>query len=219
MAGFVSPGQRIVSQTLSTTGDNYIIGGPKFAFNIIGRTNLRIPSGLTVNIYKTQDDPVTTTNWDLVGSSITNQSYPIEEMVSGIRVDWVSGSGVVRGTVMESGGGGGGTTNSPSVVTQGTYMFGEDPRNKIAVEEQFSSTRITTATTTVCLVGLGTLRSVFVEVALTGTVTIYDNTAGSGTIITILPIGTVGNVPLPRKCALGCTVVTSAADRLVVFTA
>lgn len=104
-------------------------------------------------------------------------------------------------------------------VTQATYLFGEDPRGKIAVEEQFSSTRITTATTTVCLVGVGTLRSVFIEVALTGTATIYDNTAASGTIITILPVGTVGSVPLPRKCALGCTVVTSAADRLVVFTA
>jgi hypothetical protein len=104
-------------------------------------------------------------------------------------------------------------------VTQGTYVAGEDVlRNRLAVEKQFNSTRITTAATTVCLSGVGTIDSIFVEVALTGTATVYDNVAASGTIITILPIGAVGSISIPRKCSLGATVVTSAADRLVVFT-
>ena len=63
------------------------------------------------------------------------------------------------------------------------------------------------------------LAKIIVEVALTGTVTVYDNTAAAGTILTILPIGTVAGVySFDSSFATGCTVVTSAADRVVVVT-
>lgn len=106
-------------------------------------------------------------------------------------------------------------------ITLGDLLFGEDPRGRMKVEEQFTSTRITTATTTPCLVGDGTIGGIFISVALVNTVSIYDHpSAASGTLIAVLRAGTpVGYHKLPRKCALGCTVVTAGADEIVVFTA
>lgn len=96
---------------------------------------------------------------------------------------------------------------------------GEDiNRNLTLTEEASNSTRITTATTTLCLAAPGTLYGVFVEVALTGTATFYDALTATGTPPLILPIGTpAGWHRFPRKMVTGATVVTSAADRLVVF--
>lgn len=84
------------------------------------------------------------------------------------------------------------------------------------VSDSGTNTRITTAATTLLFTGRGTLKRLLVEAALTGTATIYDNTAGSGTILAILPIGfPAGSHELGFECAVGCTVVTSAADRVV----
>jgi hypothetical protein len=99
-------------------------------------------------------------------------------------------------------------------------LGGEDiGRDLLKTIEDYPSTRITTAATTPCLAGSGSLGGVFLEAALTGTVTIYDHpSAASGTVKTILPIGTVaGFHKLPFALSLGATVVTSAADRIVVF--
>lgn len=86
------------------------------------------------------------------------------------------------------------------------------------VTDSATSTRITTAATTTLFAGRGTLKRVLVEAALTGTATIYDNTAGSSTIVTILPIGfPAGSHELGAECAVGCTIVTSAADRIVAL--
>ena len=99
-------------------------------------------------------------------------------------------------------------------------LGGEDiGRDLIKTIEDFASTRITSAATTPCLAGSGSIGGFFVEVALTGTVTVYDNpSAASGTVKTILPIGTpAGFHKFPAAVSLGATVVTSAADRVVVF--
>lgn len=113
-------------------------------------------------------------------------------------------------------------TSANHYVTLGTSIAGElISRSVTAVEANVgsSSTRITTATTTTCLASPGAIYGVLVEAATSGTVTIYDNTAGSGTVITILPAATVaGFYPIPRIATTGITVVTSAADRVVVFT-
>lgn len=99
-------------------------------------------------------------------------------------------------------------------------LGGEDVgRDLMKTIEDYPSTRITTATTTPCLAGSGSLGGVFVEAALTGTVTIYDHpSAASGTVKCILPIGTpAGFHKLPFALSLGATAVTSAADRVIVF--
>lgn len=99
-------------------------------------------------------------------------------------------------------------------------LGGEDiSRNLMKTMEDFNPTRITTATTTLCHSGVGTVGGIFVEVALTGTVTCYDALTAVGTPPVILPIGTpAGWHRLPGLVGTGFTVVTSAADRIVVFT-
>lgn len=99
-------------------------------------------------------------------------------------------------------------------------LGGEDiGRDLLKTIEDYPSTRITTAATTACLAGSGSLGGVFVEAALTGTLTIYDHpSAASGTVKCILPIGTpAGFHKLPFALSLGATAVTSAADRVIVF--
>ena len=106
-----------------------------------------------------------------------------------------------------------------SLVTLATKVSGEDQvADRMLTEEKNSFyARITTATTTAAKTGAGVLTRIIVEVALTGTATIYDNTAGSGTVLIILPIGTPAGVyPVMIPHGTGVTVVTSAADRLIV---
>jgi len=103
-----------------------------------------------------------------------------------------------------------------------TLTSGESQaRNRMLVVDGGTSTRITTATTTVCRNTTGRLNGVYVEVALTGTATFYDNaSAASGTTPWILPIGTVAGWHEFRGATMsnGVVCVTSAADRLVVNT-
>jgi hypothetical protein len=107
-------------------------------------------------------------------------------------------------------------------VTQGSLISGESQaRNRMLVVDGGTSTRITTATTTVCRNASGRLNGVYVEVALTGTATFYDNaSSASGTTPWILPIGTVAGWHEFRGATMsnGVVCVTSAADRLVVNT-
>lgn len=79
--------------------------------------------------------------------------------------------------------------------------------------------RITSATTTAVLAEDGDLLGIFVEVALTGTVTVYNHpSSATGSAVLILPVGTPANwYPFPKSMNQGVTVVTSAADRVVVI--
>ncbi len=100
-----------------------------------------------------------------------------------------------------------------------TKISGEgQTEDRLFVEEKNTFyARITTATTTAAKTGAGVLTRIIVEVALTGTATIYDNTAGSGSVLAILPIGTVAGVyPVMIPHGTGITVVTTAADLLIV---
>lgn len=129
---------------------------------------------------------------------------------------WTSGAITAKGR----------TTQNASGIDDATFarliekLGGEDiGRDLLKTIEDYPSTRITTATTTPCLAGSGSIGGFFVEVALTGTATVYDHpSAASGTVKTILPIGTVaGFQKFPASVSQGVTVVTSAADRIVVF--
>lgn len=105
-------------------------------------------------------------------------------------------------------------------VTDQSVGAGEDVAADIQrVSDSGAVVRITTAATTVAFMGRGTLKALVVEVALTGTVTVYDNNAANGTILFVLPIGFPAGVHrLGVDCAAGCTIVTSAADRVVAIT-
>lgn len=110
--------------------------------------------------------------------------------------------------------------NGRVIVTLGTAIAGENLNsNRIETAHPATPTRITSATTTTARSGAGILHTILVEAALTGTVTIYDNTAGSGTVLAILPIGfAAGAYTLDIAFGTGCTLVTSAADRVVATT-
>ena len=81
-----------------------------------------------------------------------------------------------------------------------------------------SGVYISTATTTQVKTGSGHLGRVLFTGGTMGTVTIYDNTAASGTIIasfdSTMPLGshTIG-----QEFAIGCCVVTSAAQKVTVI--
>lgn len=103
-------------------------------------------------------------------------------------------------------------------VTLGSAMMGEDfTLNQTKTRYPGKPTRITTATTTVIASTYSHIHVVTIEVALTGTVTIYNNNAASGQIVALLPINlAAGTYVLDMDCPLGLTVVTSAADRVLI---
>lgn len=77
---------------------------------------------------------------------------------------------------------------------------------------------IVTNTTTVVKTGPGVMVSVVLNAANTGTITIYDNTAASGTKIATIAIAAAAGSVFPYLCQFtnGLTVVTSAADNITV---
>jgi hypothetical protein len=91
------------------------------------------------------------------------------------------------------------------------------------VEHRYSSTYISTAATTTVKSGAGLLHAiVFGKRIANGVVTIYDNTAGSGTVLHVTTMGAalLSDPPLPvifdLTFATGLTIVTSAAEFLTV---
>jgi len=79
-------------------------------------------------------------------------------------------------------------------------------------------TNITSATTTTVKSGRGTLKSIIVNTTAAGTITIYDNTAGSGTKIGTLKASVVEGV-YEYNCRFltGLTIVTGAASDITVI--
>jgi hypothetical protein len=86
-----------------------------------------------------------------------------------------------------------------------------------------TSRRVTTATTAVLKYGLGQLHRIVINDPTTGTLmTIYDNTAGSGTIIAIVNLGTKAVSPVSIEYNLpfnnGLTIVSTGTwDATIVY--
>lgn len=81
----------------------------------------------------------------------------------------------------------------------------------------FRAAYISTNTTTTVKSGTGRLHSITVGETAAGTITIYDNTAGSGTIIGVLKASIVeGTYHFPVKFTTGLTVVTAGASKITV---
>lgn len=104
-------------------------------------------------------------------------------------------------------------------VTLGTKISGEDQTNDVMkVEQQYTPQNITTQTTTTVKSGQGLLHAIILNTPVaSAVVTVYDNTAGSGTLIctitlpgTLLSSGPI-TVMINGKFSTGCTIVTSGA--------
>lgn len=76
---------------------------------------------------------------------------------------------------------------------------------------------IASATTTVVSTGPCVLHNITINTTAAGAVTVYDNTAASGTKIATLPSSAVvGNYSFDVRCRTGLTVVTAAASDVTV---
>lgn len=104
------------------------------------------------------------------------------------------------------------------LTSLGTKIAGEDLTNdRMKVEHQYSYARISTATTTVVKSGAGFLHTLTVNSTAAGTITIYDNTAGSGTIIAQLKASVAEcSFIYDVSFSTGLTIVTGAASGLTV---
>jgi hypothetical protein len=109
-------------------------------------------------------------------------------------------------------------------VTQGTLLAGEDlTNNVIKVEERFSYSNITSATTTTVKSGAGFLHAIIINTPVaSATITIYDSTTGSGTKIGTITLGATlandiyGNFLYDVYFTTGLTIVTSGVTDITV---
>ena len=103
-------------------------------------------------------------------------------------------------------------------VNNRTLISGEDQTNDVMkTEQQFTYSYISTATTTAVKAAAGFLHTITVQGGTAGTIIIYDNTAGSGTIVASFDsTNALATYTLDIKMATGITVVTGAATKLTV---
>ncbi len=101
----------------------------------------------------------------------------------------------------------------------GSLIAGENlTTNRLNNEPVYSYATITTATTTTVKSGAGTLARIIVTGGTTGTIIIYDNTAGSGTKIADFDTtNALATYPFDATFSTGLTIVTSAATKLTVL--
>lgn len=83
--------------------------------------------------------------------------------------------------------------------------------------EAYKTSYISTATTTTLKSGAGVLRSITLGETAAGAITIYDNTAGSGTVIAVLKASVAEQTfNFDVAFATGLTIVTAGASKLQV---
>lgn len=85
------------------------------------------------------------------------------------------------------------------------------------IDTPYTNAYISTATTTTLKSGHGQLHSITVSETAAGTVTVYDNTAGSGTVIAVLKASIAEQTYFfDVSFNTGLTVVTAGASKLSV---
>lgn len=111
-----------------------------------------------------------------------------------------------------------------SAVMSGLPMQGVVTNDGRNIGEGYAFTNITTATTTTVKSGSGFFKALIVNKGVaTATITIYDNTAGSGTKIGTITFGAAllsdpgSTVEYCCKFSTGLTIVTSGATDLTVI--
>ena len=113
---------------------------------------------------------------------------------------------------------GDGTYSIQPYTSLATLIAGEDLTNDVLkIERRCSYVAISSATATVVKSGAGVLHRITVTGGTTGTIVIYDNTAGSGTKIADFDtINALASYELNVAFATGLTIVTSAATKITV---
>lgn len=85
------------------------------------------------------------------------------------------------------------------------------------MNDVFEYRNIATGATTVVKTGIGVLKSITVNTTAAGAITVYDNTAGSGTKIATLKASIVeGTYTFDVAFKTGLTIVTAAASDITV---
>lgn len=162
------------------------------------------------------DNTANSNAWLVAGGKTNNNAAPGATNVGSLSVlanaaapSWTEGNLVTISTDL----------SGNQRTTLGTLIEGEDQTNHVMkVEEQFTYAHIAAgqATTTVKS-GAGLLHSIIFNsaAAATNVTTVYDNTAGSGTVIAI-PAATTATIPTSIrynvKFATGLTIVTATAN-------
>jgi hypothetical protein len=108
--------------------------------------------------------------------------------------------------------------NALGLFSLDTKLAGEDLTNDVMkVEQRFSNSYISTATTTTVKSGAGFLHSITIGETAAGAITIYDNTAGSGTVLAVLKASIAEQTfTFNTPYSTGLTIVTAAASKLTV---
>lgn len=76
---------------------------------------------------------------------------------------------------------------------------------------------ISTATTTTPKSGVGILKSITIGETAAGAITVYDNTAGSGTVIGVIKASAAeGTYEFSVAFSTGLTIVTAGASKITV---
>lgn len=85
------------------------------------------------------------------------------------------------------------------------------------MDKSYTGKYISTATTTTCKSGSGRLKRITIGETAAGAITVYDNTAGSGTVIAVLKASIAeGTYEFDVNFTTGLTVVTAGASKLTV---
>lgn len=81
-----------------------------------------------------------------------------------------------------------------------------------------NATYISTATTTTVKTGIGRLARINITETAAGTITVYDNTAASGTILAVFK-ASIAEQTFELNCRFqtGLTIVTAGASKLTVI--
>ena len=108
--------------------------------------------------------------------------------------------------------------NSNRKMTLATLIAGEDLAADVQkVEQRYSNNYIATATTTTVKSGAGRLHAITIGETAAGAITVYDNTAGSGTILIVFKASIAEQTfILDIEFATGLTIVTAGASKLSV---
>jgi hypothetical protein len=104
-------------------------------------------------------------------------------------------------------------TNDLQNVSLKTALAGEDiPNDLMKVEQRFGATHISTATTTLVKTGVGFLHLVNVNTkgTVASTITIYDNTSATGTVLAVIDsLNLSGGFVYDVAFSVGLTIVTT----------
>lgn len=162
------------------------------------------------------------TTWDRLRSAVIAVSSTLTGFVNSL--PWAIYNAVPTVRTEAQGGPLQADVNGNLLSSMGTKVAGEDLTNDVLkVENQMTYLNITTATTTTVKTGTGLFNAITINKNVaTATITIYDNTAASGTKIGTITAGAalLSDPPLNAiynvKFATGLTIVTSGATDITI---